>query len=123
MPIDPAERIANWDEKYSVERITAILAEKRPQMLARVRAVYVALVAMEQQVKEVLNLSGIPTMYYIFYLDYGREMWRLKNRDISGDSLAAESAVLIDKWAARGLVRAVLETISTQVFDVQVPTP
>ena len=50
-------------------------------------------------------------------------MWRLKNRDISGDSLAAESAVLIDKWAARGLVRAVLETISTQVFDVQVPTP
>ena len=123
MPIDSAERIANWDEKYSVERITAILAEKRPQMLARVRAVYVALVAMEQQVKEVLNLSGIPTMYYIFYLDYGREMWRLKNRDISGDSLAAESAVLIDKWAARGLVRAVLETISTQVFDVQVPTP
>ena len=38
MPIDPTKRIGNWDEKYNLERVNAILTEKRLYAeLARVR--------------------------------------------------------------------------------------
>ena len=35
-------------------------------------------------------------------------MWALSRKDISGESLAKEAAILIAKWKARGLTEAVL---------------
>jgi len=121
MPMDPTKRIDNWNEKYNLERVTAILTEKRPKMLERVSNAIVSLASMEQQVKQVCDGSGVPTIQYPFYLCFGREMWKLLNKDISGESLAQEAAVLIAKWVARGLSQAVLQAIRTDVFNVSAP--
>ena len=121
--IDPSKRIANWDTKYNTERIKATLDEKRPAMLANVTAVYPMIAAMELQVKQVCDGSGVPTIQYPFYLCFGREMWALSRKDISGESLAIEAAILIDKWTARGLTEAVLQAIRTDVFNVAAPLP
>ncbi|MBM3331718.1 hypothetical protein FJY68_07710 [candidate division WOR-3 bacterium] len=121
MPIDPTKRIANWNEKYNLERVNAILTEKRPTMLQNVSAVMPLIAAMELQVKQVCDGAGVPTIQYPFYLCFGREMWKLSRSDISGESLAKEAAVLIAKWKARGLTEAVLQAIRTDVFNVVAP--
>jgi len=122
MPIDPTKRLNNWDTKYNLERVNAILTEKRPTMLTSMGAVLPLLAAMEQQVKQTCDAAGVPTIQYPFYLCFGREMWALIRKDISGESLAQEAATLIAKWVARGLVQAVLQSIRTDVFNVAAPS-
>ena len=119
--IDPTKRIANWNVGYNTERIKAIVDEKRPAMLASVTATYPMIAAMELQVKQVCDGAGVPTIQYPFYLCFGREMWALSRKDISGESLAQEAAILITKWTARGLTAAVLQGIRTDVFNVSAP--
>ncbi len=122
MASDPTKRINNWDETYNLERVNAILTEKRPTMLQNMSAVIPLLTAMESQVKQVCDSAGVPTITYPFYLDFGREMWKLSRQEFSGESLAEEAATLIAKWVARGLTQAVLESIRTGVFNVVAPS-
>jgi len=119
--IDPTKRIANWNTGYNTERIKAIVDEKRPAMLASVTALYPMIAAMELQVKQVCDGAGVPTIAYPFYLCFGREVWALSRKDISGESLAQEAAILIAKWVARGLTQSVLQAIRTDVFNVAAP--
>ena len=118
---DPTKRIANWDAKYNTERIKATLDALRPNMLANVTAVTPMITAMELQVKQVCDGAGVPTIMYPFYLNFGRELWALSRKEISGESLAQEAAVLIAKWVARGLTQSVLQAIRTDVFNVAAP--
>ena len=122
MPIDPTKRINNWDEKYNLERVNAILTEKRPTMLQNMSAVVPLMTAMELQVKQTCDAAGVTTITYPFYLCFGREMWALTRKDISGESMAIEAATLIAKWVARGLTQSVLQAIRSAVFNVPAPT-
>ena len=119
--MDPAKRIAKWNVKYNTERIKATLDELRPSMLANVTAVFPMITAMELQVKQVCDGAGVPTIMYPFYLCFGREMWALGRKDISGESFAQAAAVLIAKWVSRGLSAPVLQAIRTDVFNVAAP--
>jgi hypothetical protein len=119
--IDPTKRIAKWNVKYNTERIKATLDEMRPTMLQNVTSVTPMITAMELQVKQVCDGAGVPTIQYPFYLCFGRELWSLSRKEISGESLALEAAVLIDKWVARGLTEAVLQAIRADVFNVAAP--
>jgi len=121
MPIDPTKRIDNWNQKYNLERVSAILTEKRPKMLQNMSSVVPLITAMELQVKQVCDGAGVPTIQYPFYLSFGREMWSLIRSDISGESMALEAATLIAKWVARGLTQSLLESIRTDVFNVAAP--
>jgi hypothetical protein len=119
--MDPAKRIAKWNAKYNTERIKATLDDMRPAMLASVTAVYPMITAMELQVKQVCDGVGVPTIQYPFYLNFGRELWALSRKEVSGESLALEAATLISKWVARGLTQSLLESIRTDVFNVAAP--
>jgi hypothetical protein len=119
--MDPAKRIANWNAKYNTERIKATLDDERPAMLASVTAVFPMITAMELQVKQVCDGAGVATIQYPFYLNFGRELWALTRREVSGESLCKEAAVLVAKWKARGLTEAVLQAIRTDVFNVVAP--
>ena len=119
--MDPAKRIAKWNVKYNTERIKATLDELRPSMLANVTAVFPMITAMELQVKQVCDGAGVPTIQYPFYLNFGREIWALSRKQVSGESLAQEAALLIAKWTARGLSAPVLQAVRTDVFNVAAP--
>ena len=121
MPIGPTKRIANWNEKYNLERVNAVLTEKRPTMLQNMSAVVPMMTAMELQVKQVCDGAGVPIIQYPFYLCFGREMWSMIRKDISGESAAQAAAVLIAKWVSRGLQQPVLQAIRTDVFNVAAP--
>lgn len=123
MPSDPTKRIENWDTGYDTAAIKAKVDKKRPSMLNRASAVFISQYTTDTEVKQVLDQEGISIIQYPFYLDFGREMWRLTRMNLSGESLAVEAATLIGKWVARGLSQSVLETIRTQVFNISAPTP
>jgi hypothetical protein len=79
---------------------------------------------MELQVKEVLNQQGVHTTNYVPYLSYARQLWKLgRQQQISGESFAMASEVLLQKWAARNQDPAVLAAIRTKVFNSPPPAP
>ena len=121
MPIDPTKRLNNWNEKYNLERVNAILTAKRPSMLQNMSAVLPLMAAMEIEVKQTCDASGVPTIQYPFYLCFGREMWALTRKEISGESMSLEAATLIAKCVSRGLEQTVLQAIRSQVFNVPAP--
>ncbi len=118
---DPGKRIQSWDTKFDTTRIKAIIDEKRPKMLEHVNAVFTSIALMETQVKQVLDGSGVSFIMYPFYLSFGRELWSKSQKEMSGESLAKEAAILITKWTARGLTQAVLQAVRTDVFNVAAP--
>jgi hypothetical protein len=121
MAEDPAARIAKWNTKYNTERIKATLDEMRPAMLQKVTAVFPMITAMELQVKQVCDGAGVPTRDYPSYLAFGRSLWALGRKEISGESAAKEAAVQVAKWKARGLSEPVLQGIRTDVFNIAAP--
>jgi len=123
MALDPTRRIANWDAKYNTERIKAVLDAKREAMFSRVVAVFPELASMETQTKQVLDQIGVSMIQYPFYLDFARELWRMADHEVSGESAAKEAATLIGKWVSRGLNQSTLESIRTGVFNISAPVP
>jgi len=121
MPSDPTDRIANWTAKVKPERSSDTVGVRAPSMKVNFNVTANQLITMEQQVRQVLNGAGVPTIRYPFYLCFGREMWALARRSITGESAAIEAALLIAKWVAQGLTTAVLQAIRTDVFNVTAP--
>jgi hypothetical protein len=121
MPIDPTKRVDNWNEKYNLERVSAILTEKRPKMLQNMSAVVPLMTAMEIQVKQVCDGEGATVIELPFYLCFGREIWKLTRQDISGEAAALEAATKVAKWVSRGLTQSVLQKIRTDVFNISAP--
>ena len=118
---DPTRRIEKWDAKFDTARIKATLDTMRPKMLEHATSSFTSIALMETQVKQVCDNAGVSTIQYPFYLCFGRELWSLGRKEISGESMAQEAATLIAKWVARGLTQTVLQTIRTGVFNVAAP--
>jgi hypothetical protein len=118
---DPFRRINKWNAKFNTERIKATLDEMRPAMLQNVQSVFPQIAMMEGQVKQTCDASGVSTIQYPFYLCFGRELWSLGRKEISGESAAQAAAVLVAKWTARGLAAPVLQAIRSEVFNIGAP--
>jgi hypothetical protein len=114
-------RNQKYDAKYTPANLIRDLTVQLPNMTARFAVVTPNLVASETAVKQVLDGAGVPTIQYPFYLCFGRELFALQRREISGESLALEAATLIAKWVARGLTQAVLQAVRTDVFSIAAP--
>ncbi len=114
-------RNQKYDAKYTPANLTRDLTAQLPNMTARFTAVVPMLVASETAVKQVCDAAGVPTIQYPFYLCFGRELFSLQRKEISGESLAVEAALLIAKWVARGLTSAVLTSIRSGVFSIPAP--
>jgi len=114
---DVTRRIANWDVKFNVERVKSVLDEKRAAMLEHYVDAMVKLASMENKVKQLLDAAGVIDINYVWYIDFARQLYRLnRTREMSGDSFALASDILLEKWVARGMIREVLASIRSQVF-------
>ncbi len=114
-------RAQKYDAKYSPANLTRDLTVKLPKMTERFTAVTPMLVAKETSVKQVCDGAGVATISYPFYLCFGRELFALSRREISGESLAVEAALLIAKWVGRGLTQSVLVDIRNGVYGIAAP--
>ncbi|MEO0082708.1 MAG: hypothetical protein ABIL25_10560 [candidate division WOR-3 bacterium] len=116
---DPTRRISRWTAKFTPTRQAETLAVIYEDMAKRYAAATVALCSMESQVKQVLDQANVHTNWYVSYLDYARQLFRLSHQmEVSGSSLALAAQVLLDRWVARGLDANVLATIRQEVFNI-----
>ena len=121
---DPNQRRMNWQIKTDTTKVKQILDDRRPDMLKRYEAAVASLCEMEVKARQTLNAAGVHTIFYVAYLNYARQLYKLsRQQGISGESFALGAQVLLDKWAARGLNPSVLAAIRTQVFDAVAPAP
>ena len=121
---DVTRRISRWKAKFSPDLAAQSTARIYNDMAERYQTSMVALCTMETETKQVLDGSGIDTMFIVFYLDYARQLFRLSHgRSISGPTLAREAQVLLEKWQNRGLRPDVLAAIRYEVFSVPAPAP
>jgi len=121
---DPNQRRMNWEIKTDTTRMKQTLDTLRPDMLKRYEAAVTSLCEMEVKARQTLNAAGVHTIFYVAYLNYARQLYKLsRQKGISGESFALQAQVLLDKWSSRGLDPAILARIRTEVFDASVPTP
>jgi hypothetical protein len=125
---DVTRRLSRWKAKYSPEIAAQTAARTYADMSERCQASMVALCTMETDAKQVLDQSGIDTMYIVFYLDDARQLFKLSHaRAISGPTLAKGAQVLFDRWVARGLEASGLDRICStprhQLPEHLLPTP
>jgi len=122
--IDPNQRLMNWQIKTDTGKVKQILDDRRPDMLKRYEAAVANLCEMEVKARQTLNAAGVHTIFYVAYLNYARQLYKLsRQKGISGESFAMAAQVLLDKWQARGLNPNVLAAIRTEVFDIGEPKP
>jgi hypothetical protein len=121
---DATKRLEAWQAKFSPEKAKATLDARYEGMSAHYHDAVAALCAMETKVKQVLDEHKVQTIQYVFYLDYGRQLFKLTwKQEISGDSFALAAQVLLEKWQARGLDADVLAAVRTGVFNAPAPQP
>ena len=121
---DPKQRLMNWQIKTETGKVKQILDDRRPDMLKRYEAAIASLCEMETKARQTLNAAGVHTIFYVAYLNYARQLYKLsRQQGISGESFALGAEVLLQKWANRGLDSAVLARIRAEVFDVVAPAP
>ena len=118
---DPTKRIDNWVAKVTPERTAAQVTPQLTDIKVNAAEAMNSMVQTDTKVQQVCNAAGVSIIQYPYYLAFGREMWALTRKDISGESLAQEAAILIAKWVARGLQQPVLQAIRTDVFNVAAP--
>jgi hypothetical protein len=119
---DVTKRVSAWAAKSKPERVKQTLDELHEKMTERYVAAMEQLYPVELKTKETLNKYGVPTVLYVPYLNYARQLYKLtRGRLISGESLAMDADVLLEKWAARTLDRKVLAAIRFEVFTIGEP--
>ena len=121
---DATKRLEAWQAKFSPEKVKAALDARYEGMSARYHDAVAALCAMETKVKQVLDEHNVQTILYVFYLDYGRQLFKLsRKQEVSGESFKLAAQVLLQKWQARRLDPDVLAAVRTGVFNVTAPPP
>jgi hypothetical protein len=87
--IDPNQRRTNWQIKTDTARMKETLDALRPDMLKHYEVAVVSLCEMETKARQTLNAAGVHTIFYVPYLNYARQLYKLsRQQGISGESFA-----------------------------------
>jgi hypothetical protein len=112
----PAQR----EDKFSSKYVAATVSLKVASQLSTMKGGFASiagmsdLVAKEQLIQSALNAitPSVPTIHYPYYLNFGREIWRLTKRGISGPAMADSAHNLKTKYIAYGLIGATLDAVA-----------
>jgi len=113
-----AERIAAYNSKSTPTTVALIVTAQLPGMKAGFASLAGDIVAKETAIQAQLNALGLPTIQYPFYLNFGRELWSLGKRGISGTTLITMAQSLVDKYTRYGLIGDILKAIALEIFQL-----
>jgi hypothetical protein len=120
---DPNQRRTNWQIKTDTTKVKQILDDRRPGMLKRYEAAVASLCEMETKARQTLNAAGVHTIFYVAYLNYARQLYKLsRQQGISGESFALSAQVAAHSYLGR-FAPAMLTVIRTEVYGIGVPKP
>jgi len=119
---DDTQRQAKYNAKTVAATVGLKVAAELADMKSAFAAACAAFVAKEIAVQGVLNGEGdVPTIQYPFYINYGREIFGLEQRGITGPTQLAMAVSLTVKYESYGLDAATLRKIALDVFTLTIP--
>lgn len=111
-------RIKKWSKNYGAYCARSRRLRKlKPMMRAQLAVEYKALEQLENAVKLIMGESGLPTWHNIAYLNFGRQVYRLKKR-FSGNMLKREIDLLIMMARQKLLKKSILVKIRDTVLGL-----
>jgi len=106
--------IERWKAKCTPERVTAVLAAKAESMRERYEVQAVMLCQVEKSVAEITDAAGVPRMMRIWYMDFGRQVYRIW-RKVPSSVREMECGFVRLKWQTRGLDPAILDKVKAAI--------
>ncbi len=113
-----AQRIARYDDKSNPVTVAPIVTAQLPTMKSNFSGKAQSLADIEISIQNSLNAAGLPTIQYPFYLNFGREMWALGVRGVSGTSYIQMCQSLKEKYLRYGLAEPNLIQFAADWFQV-----
>jgi hypothetical protein len=115
-------RIQKWEASLDGDALSVKVGRLKDMMKSQIEEMFPALVNMEDRVKTVLDEEGISTTQYPFYLNFGRQCFKLV-REFAGGTLINRANIVLQRWVADGFTQAILERIRDVVFTLVAPGP
>ena len=115
-------RIQKWEANLSGESLSEKVGRLKESMKSQIEEMFPALVSMEDSVKTVLDEEGLSTTQYPFYLNFGRQCFKM-SREFSGGTLINRVNIALQRWVSDGYTQAILERIRDVVFALAAPGP
>ena len=117
--------VANRTDKYDAKYVAATVSLKVASQLSTMKSGFASpggmadLYAKEVLIQAALNTvtPSVPTIFYPFYLSFGRELWSLGHRGIGGAALLDAAHATKTKWLAFGLTGSTMDVVAA-VFSL-----
>ena len=123
MPVRPSlRRIQKFKAKYDPEAIKNAIEKQLDAIIEQQTYTQSELEKIENLTKIILGEENIPTPLIPAYLNYARQIWKIRNK-FSAEILKTEADIMLYKWTRRSLQESVLIRIRDQIFTLQAPTP
>ena len=110
-------RSKTYERKLDVPHIADQLEKAKADMMTLNAMAQEEMSHLEERTRVILGEKGIPTMDYPKYLNFTRQVWKLR-RSFIAETLKNEIDILIYKWSHRGADEQILDRIRLDVFGV-----
>ncbi len=119
--VKPASvRSEKYNLKYDPKHIYHIGIKDRKSREEKYLVSQQALAAAELRTKQTLSRFSITPCHYINYINYSRQLWKLR-RQFAGQGLYTEVAIVLLKWKMRKLDEEALVAIRNEVYHIPEP--
>ncbi|MBS4015540.1 MAG: hypothetical protein KGZ86_03790 [Candidatus Latescibacteria bacterium] len=123
MPVRPTlRRMQKLEANYDPDAIRDSLQRQRESILEQQKTKQAELEKIENSTKLLIGDESVLSTLYVSYLNFARQIWKLKNTYTSG-TLKIEADIMIYKWTRRGLDENILKRIRNEIFTLQAPAP
>lgn len=123
MPVrSTLRRVQKFKAKYDPEAIRNAIAKQMDSILQQQEIAQTQLEKVENLTKIILGQENVPTPLIPAYLNFARQIWKIRNK-FSSEILKTEADIALYKWTRRSLVESVLIRIRDEVFTLEGPTP
>ncbi|MEO0092023.1 MAG: hypothetical protein ABIK61_04885 [candidate division WOR-3 bacterium] len=123
MPVRTSfRRIQKFRAKYDPETIRNAIEKQLDAIIEQQANTQTQLEKVENLTKVILGEEGVPSPLIPAYLNFARQVWRIRNK-FSAETLKIETDIALYKWVRRSLQESVLIRIRDQIFTLEPPKP
>lgn len=115
-------RMQKLNANFDPDAIRDSLMRQRDSILEQQAVKQAELEKIENMTKLLISDEGVGSALFVSYLNYARQIWKIKNT-FTSKTLKIEADIMLYKWVRRGLDENVLKRIRNQIFTLDEPMP
>jgi hypothetical protein len=110
------------EANFDPDAIRDSLLRQREAILEQQAVKQAELEKVENLTKLIISEEGVGSALFVSYLNYARQIWKVKNT-FTSKTLKIEAEIILYKWNRRGLDEDILKRIRSQIFTLEEPSP